>query len=162
TNGIGSFSATLNTAGVQTIKGTDTANSSITGTSGNITVSAAAATHFLITMPNAVTSGTAFNFTVTAEDQFSNITTGYAGTVHFTSSDTGATLPANATLASGVGTFSGTLKTTGAQTFTATDTVSSSVTGNAATTVNAAISIGEPSRTRWSVNQPNFSSTLQI
>ena len=99
---------------------------------------------------------------MTAQDQFNNTTTGYAGTVHFTSSDTGATLPANATLTNGVGTFSGTLKATGAQTFTATDTVSSSITGNAATTVNGAITIGEPSRTRWSVNQPNFASTLQV
>src|SRR5208283_3819188 len=46
----------------------------------------------------------------------------YSNTVHFTSSDTAASLPANVTLTSGSGTFSATLKTPGSQTFTATDT----------------------------------------
>ena len=39
--------------------------------------------------------------------------TGYTGTVHFTSSDGAAVLPANSTLTNGVGTFSVTLKTAG-------------------------------------------------
>src|SRR5205085_2202034 len=92
TNGTGTFSATLETAGSQTITATDTATSSITGTSNAVAVSAAAATHFAVTTPAAATVGTAFNFTVTARDQFNNTATGYAGTVHFTSSDGAATL----------------------------------------------------------------------
>jgi hypothetical protein len=44
TNGTGTFSATLKTAGNQTIAATDTSNSSITGTSGTISVSAASVT----------------------------------------------------------------------------------------------------------------------
>ena len=81
----------------------------------------------------------AFNFTVTALDQFNNPATGYAGTVHFTSSDGTATLPANATLTNGVGTFSATLRTSGSQTVTATDTVNAAITGTSnAVTVNPA------------------------
>ena len=49
--------------------------------------------------------------------------------MHFTSSDAAATLPADATLVNGGGTFSATLTTAGNQTITVTDTVTSSVTG---------------------------------
>jgi hypothetical protein len=80
----------------------------------------------------------AFSFTVTAKDQFNNTNTGYAGTVHFTSSDGAAILPANSTLTNGVGTFSATLNTTGSQTITATDTVTAAIIGNVVVTVNAA------------------------
>ena len=139
TNGVGTFSVTLKTAGNRTITATDTVTSSITGTSGTITVNAAAATTFTVSASSPHTAGTAFNFTVTALDQFSNTATGYAGTVHFTSSDGVATLPANSTLTNGVGTFSVTLKTAGTQTLTATDTVTPSITGTSGTiTVNPA------------------------
>jgi hypothetical protein len=88
--------------------------------------------------PASAINGTAFNFTVTALDQFNNTATSYGGTVHFTSSDGAATLPANSTLTNGTGTFSATLGTNGNQTITATDTVTSSITGTSNTiTVNA-------------------------
>jgi autotransporter-associated beta strand protein len=128
TNGVGTFTATLRTAGSQAISARDTANSSITGTSNAIVVSPAAATHFSISAPTAATG--AFSFTVTALDAFNNVATGYTGTVHFTSSDPLAVLPADATLTNGVGTFSATLRTGGNQTLTATDTVNSSITGS--------------------------------
>ena len=123
TNGTGFFAAILKTAGTQSITATDTVASGITGTSGPITVVAGAATHFAISAPATVNSGTAFNFTVTALAAFNNTLTGYTGTVHFTSSDAQAVLPASSTLTSGTGTFSATLKTAGVQTLTATDTV---------------------------------------
>ena len=53
--------------------------------------------------PASATAGSAFTFTVTAEDPYNNTATGYAGTVHFTSSDAAAVLPANATLTNGSG-----------------------------------------------------------
>src|SRR5205823_1942218 len=108
---------------------TDTGNAAITGTSNTVAVSAAAATHFNVIAPATATAGTAFNFTVTAQDQFNNTATGYAGTVHFTSSDGQAVLPANSTLTNGTGTFSATLKTAGNQTLTATDTGNGAITG---------------------------------
>src|SRR5207245_2676245 len=115
TNGTGTFNATLKTAGNQTITATDTTTSSITETSNTITVSPLSAPHLPVTAPPGATAGTAFSFTVTAQDQFNNTTTGYAGTVHFTSTDAAAVLPANSTLTNGTGTFSATLKTAGNQ-----------------------------------------------
>jgi hypothetical protein len=143
--GNGTFTVTLNTAGSQTVTATDTSNSSITGTSNTITVSAAAATHFAVSAPASATAGTAFNFTVTALDQFNNAATSYGGTVHFTSSDAAATLPADGTLTNGAGTFSATLRTVGSQTLTATDTANGNVTGTSGPI--AVTSTGQPALT---------------
>src|SRR5439155_1535797 len=96
------------------------------------------------------TAGTAFNVTVTAQDGKGNTDPTYTGTVHFTSTDSQAVLPANYTFTTtatappgttpdnGVHTFSVTLKTAGSQTITATDTTSSSITGSTTVTVNPA------------------------
>ncbi len=133
TNGTGTFTATLKTVGNQTITATDTVTSSITGISGAITVSPAAASHFVVSAVASASAGTPFSFTVTALDQFNNTVTGYTGTVHFTSSDGQALLPVNSSLTNGIGTFSATLKTAGNQTITATDVVTSSITGKSST-----------------------------
>ncbi len=87
------------------------------------------ATHFSVSAPAGATPGSSFNYTVTALDASNATATGYTGTVHFTSSDGAAVLPANATLTNGVGTFSATLNTVGNQTITATDTVTAAITG---------------------------------
>ena len=134
TAGSGTFSATFKTAGTQVITAADTTNS-INGASNEITVAAAAATHFTVTAPTAVATGTAFSFSVTAQDSFNNTASGYSGTVHFSSSDSAASLPADATLTAGTGSFNATLNTAGAQSLTATDNATSSITGSAAVTV---------------------------
>jgi len=82
--------------------------------------------------PSPSTAGVAGSFTVTAEDANGHIATGYTGTVHFTSSDAQAVLPANYTFVAadaGVHTFSTTLKTVGGQSITATDAAIGSITG---------------------------------
>src|SRR5205823_543783 len=89
----GTFDATLRTAGLRTITATDTANTIITDTSQPPTVSAAAPYPTPVRSPTSASAGTAFNFTVTAQDQFNNTATGYSGTVNFTSNDGQATLP---------------------------------------------------------------------
>src|SRR5713101_5635894 len=139
-NGVHTFTnlTTLKTSGNQTVTGTDTVTASITGTSGTIAVSAAAATHYTMVAPASATAGTAFSVTVTALDQFNNVATGYTGIVHFTSSDGQAVLPANYTFVAGdngVHTFTNlaTLKTSGNQTITGTDTVTASITGTSGT-----------------------------
>jgi hypothetical protein len=129
TNGTGSFSATLKTVGSQTLTATDSAEPSIAGTSNSINVSTSAPTHFSVTAPASATPGTAFNFTVNALDAANNVATSYSGTVHFTSTDDQAMLPANSTLTNGTGTFSAILKTVGGRTITATDTLTASITG---------------------------------
>ncbi len=96
------------------------------------------ATHYSVTAPASATAGTSFSITVKALDAFGNVATGYTGTVHFTSTDPLAVLPANSTLVSGVKTFTVTLKSAGTRTITATDTVLSTITGSVNVTVKAA------------------------
>ncbi len=140
TNGVGLFSVTLKTAGVQTLTATDTVTTTIAGTSNIITVSPGAATHFNISgTPSTLTAGSNATFTVTALDSFNNIAAGYTGTLHFTSSDSQAVLPGNNTLVNGVGSFSETLKTAGEQTVTATDTSNNAITGSGVTDVVASM-----------------------
>jgi beta-lactamase superfamily II metal-dependent hydrolase/DNA/RNA endonuclease YhcR with UshA esterase domain len=79
------------------------------------------ATHFSLTAPASATVGVPFNVTVTALDAANAPVTGYAGTVHFTSSN-GATVPADYTFVpgdNGSHVFSFTLNAGGAQTLTA-------------------------------------------
>jgi hypothetical protein len=136
-SGIHSFPSTaiLRTAGTQTITATDTGATPITGASNTITVSPAAADHFTVAAPAAATAGTPVLFTVTASDAFGNTVTGYSGTVHFSGTDSAGTLPADATLTGGTGTFTATLRTTGSRSITATDTGSASITGTSGSIV---------------------------
>lgn len=126
--GTGTFTATLDSSGSQTITATDMANPTVTGVTNAISVSLTAA-KFTVTAPVTVTAGTAFNFNVTVLDGAGITFAGYTGTVSFASTDGQAVLPSNSTLTNGTGTFSGTLKTDGNQTLTATDTATASVTG---------------------------------
>ena len=70
--------------------------------------------------PSAQAAGSAFSVTVNAVDTNWNVVSA-SDTVGITSSDANATLPSNAPLVAGTGTFSVTLKTSGNQTLTATD-----------------------------------------
>lgn len=102
-------------------------------------IGARPATHFSVTAPATAQSGVPFSFTVTALDAANGVATGYAGAVHFTSSDPQATLPPNYTFVpadQGVRSFSAPLKKAGAQTLTATDTGNAAITGSATITVN--------------------------
>ena len=77
-------------------------------------------------------AGASHSFTVTAKDDSGATMTGYTGTVHFTSSDSGAVLPGNYAFVAGdngVHTFSATLNTIGEQSITATDTVNAAISG---------------------------------
>jgi hypothetical protein len=123
------FPATLNTIGNATlITAKDTA-ASTTGSSGPINVFSNVATHFSVAIPGSATTRASFKVAVTALDGAGNNSAGYAGTIHFTSTDSKAILPANSTLPIGLGTFMATLETAGNQVITATDTVTASVTG---------------------------------
>src|SRR5205807_1841357 len=139
-NGTGAFSATLKTAGTHGRTASDTVSASVTGTQSGITVNpAAASTLSVAAFPSPVTAGTVGGFTVSAQDAYGNVATGYAGTVHFSSSDGQAMLPADATLSNGSGAFSAALETAGSQSLTVTDTLMSSLSGGqSGITINAA------------------------
>jgi len=137
TNGQGTFSVTLITAGSQTLTVSDTANSLST----TVTVAVNGLVHDLkVTAPGAATAGQAFTMTVAAEDALGNPVRTYTGTVHFSSSDTspGVVLPPDSTLTNGQGTFSATLDRAGSQTIGATDTVNATITGSVTVQVTAA------------------------
>jgi len=114
------------------------------GQSNTFVVNAGAAARFVVSgFTNPVTAGVAGSVTVTAEDAYGNVATGYTGTVQFTSSDSQAILPSNYAFQAsdaGVHVFSVTLETAGSQGITATDTVTSSITGSqAGIRVNSAL-----------------------
>jgi hypothetical protein len=93
----------------------------------------------IVTASNPVAAGAPSSITVKVYDVLGNLFTGYTGTVHFSSTDGSAVLPANSTLTGGAGTFNVTLKTIGTQTVTATDTTTSSITGT-----SNLITVGQP------------------
>jgi hypothetical protein len=83
-------------------------------------------------MPTALSAGTPATFTVTVTDALGTIAAGYLGTVHFSSSDSKASLPADYTFTPGdrgVHTFAVTFKTAGTLSLTATDTRTSGISG---------------------------------
>jgi len=126
------FSATLKTAGKQSITAADTLISALKATEGGITVNAAAASKFIITAPTSVKIGIAFSLTLTVQDTYGNVVIGYTGTVRFTSTDNTATLPANYTFTAadqGVRTFTGlVLRNRGKQTIAIADTLNGGLT----------------------------------
>jgi len=166
--GVHTFSATLKTVGTQTITATDTTIAGLTGMDAGITVNPAAASTATVSgFPSPVTAGAAGNFTVTLKDPYGNTASSYTGTVHFTSSDGKAALPANYTFTSidaGAHTFSATLKTAGTQSITAADTTSSSLTGT-----DRGLAVNAAAATKFIITAPasvnvgaSFSITLNV
>ena len=130
---------TLKTAGSQWFRATDKATASITG-SQSVTVTPGAAKTLSVGTFNPYPAGVTHSVTVKALDAYGNTATGYLGTIHFTSSDTKATLPADYTFTSadkGVHTFTGglVLKTAGSEWVRATDKTTASITGTQTVTV---------------------------
>jgi RHS repeat-associated protein len=140
--GVHTFSVTLETAGPgHYVKVSDPVANGI----AMLTTNPGPATKLkLANFPTPTQAGAAQSFTVTAQDAYGNTATGYTGTVHFTSSDTAAVLPANYTFATadaGLHTFTATLNTTGStkRSMTATDTQTNTITGTeSGITVNTA------------------------
>jgi len=111
---------------------------------------------FAFSSPGTVTAGTPFNLTVTVQNPTGGTYTGYMGTVHFTSSDSSATLPADYTYVAGdagVHAFQATLKTGTSATITVTDTAHPTIT---LTTSGIPIAQGAPAV----LNTPSPGTTL--
>jgi hypothetical protein len=137
------FTASNTAGGPYTVSATaagyaGSADYSLTNTPGT-------ATQLIVTAPPNATAGSAFTVTVTAKDQFGNTNTTYTGTIHFTSTDGGPTLPGDYTFVAGDNgthpfTAPGngvTFVTAGTQTLTVTD-AGNSLTGFANVNVAAA------------------------
>ena len=135
TNGVSTFGVILRTKGSMTITATDSTNPSINDTD-SITVDPGQPSQITLTDPT-TTAGSLLLLTMTIQDRFNNIETGYSATVTFASSDTGPAtrLPPRGTLTGGIGVFSVTLTTAGNQTLTVTDTSSGTSRGPSHVTV---------------------------
>ena len=135
--GTRTFSVSLKTAGSRTVTATDVTDGTKTAsTSPPITVNPGPFAKLQLLVPGETAApGTAagktgtpttqpasvpFTITVNAVDAYWNLASS-THTVGITSSDTAATLPANAALAAGTRTFGVTLNTAGSRTVTATD-----------------------------------------
>jgi fibronectin type 3 domain-containing protein len=142
--GVHTFQAmtTLKTAGSQTLTATDSVKNLIVGTA-TVSVSPAGIADFSVqTQYRTYWKGQAISLLVTALDAYHNVVTGYLGTVHFTSSDLLATLPADYTFTAadqGMHKFGRmlVLRTPGVQTVTATDSITQSLEGKVKVTVLA-------------------------
>jgi hypothetical protein len=136
--GTGSFNVTLKSAGSRTITASNVTHPGISpNTSSAISVSPTAFTKLQILLPgetaspgsasgktgspSPLTAGAAVNSTVNAVDQFWNLVNNVTDTVSISYTDAGATLPPNAPLSNGTGSFSLTPRAGGNQTMTASD-----------------------------------------
>lgn len=116
-------------------------------------------TSLVISIPTTLGAGNAVSATVTAYDSSYNVATGYRGTVHFSSTDGSAVLPADYTFTStdsGTHTFASgfTLFSPGGQTISATDTSNATIAGSRNVVVGPATPAGlvATSATTTSVN----------
>jgi hypothetical protein len=145
-HGAHTFGVALTAAGTQSISVED--DKAFAFASTDVAVTPGAASQFVILGPVESASGMTNNFLVAAEDTYGNVATGYTGTVHFASSDSAATLPANYTFTAGDGGvhyFDIVLKTAGSQTLTVTDTHAAGVTGRAGVNVDPVTHVSGPS-----------------
>jgi hypothetical protein len=129
------FTATLRTAGSQSITLTDLTLSG----GGSTMVAPAAAAKLLVDLPAHATAGVPFDATVTAIDAFSNIATQYTGTVHWTGGDGQAALPADYPFTAadqGSHVFSITQDVAALQQVSASDTVNGDVAGNGSVAID--------------------------
>lgn len=138
--GARAFPVRLVSIGSQSLTVADPANG-FTATQSDITVNPLLV---LEGFPATTTAGTANTFTVSVKDANGNVFSGYAGTVHFTSSDAQAVLPDDYTFVpedGGTRTFSATLRTAGSQSITATDTANGNITGALTSTVTPDVAV---------------------
>jgi uncharacterized delta-60 repeat protein len=142
--GVHTFPLILRTAANQTVRAIDVGSPSVNGTA-TVTVTPSAASTFILSgLPGSLMAGTQGSVTVTAKDQFGNTATGYSGTVHIASTDSGAALPADYAFTasdSGVHTFPVTLRSLGGQTIRVQDNGNPLIYGTINTTVTPAAEV---------------------
>ncbi len=109
--------------------------------------------------PNPQAAGTPFNVTVNAVDANWNLVNTIVDTVGLASSDSSATLPANAALVSGTKTFSVTLNTVGSATLTASDLTD----GTKSPSTSPAITVGGGTPAKLAIQtQPSATATAGV
>ena len=164
-NNNGTYTATLTSS---TSPGTATISGTINGAPITSTASVTfspIAIRLALTAPYPVLGGSPFQINVTATDAGGNTATGYTGTIHFTSSDGVASLPADYTFIAaddGQRMFDVTLNTAGDVAITARDTVNASITGNASVVVQGATNVSINSSVNPSVVGQSVTITAMV
>lgn len=136
-HGRNTFTVTFQTPGSQTVTASDGKNS---GQAALMVDAVGAVTHLGVFLVGPAIAGSPARVEVVALDANNHVVAGYTGTVHFTSSDSEATLPADYTFSAsdnGSHLFSVTFAATGDQTLTVTETKTSSITGTRKVRVRA-------------------------
>jgi FG-GAP-like repeat/RTX calcium-binding nonapeptide repeat (4 copies) len=145
--GVHTFTVTLKTAGWQWVSATDTTAPTLSGSQGISVTPAAVSTLLIGGFPSSMATGDYGYFSVSAYDAYGN--SGATGTVHFTSSDGQAVLPADYTFTAydyGTAYFYAVLQTVGTQSITVTDLANPSLTATqTGIRVNPLASITGPS-----------------
>jgi hypothetical protein len=136
------FSASLVTAGTQTLTATDTGNGAIQCSASLVVVTGGR--KIVLTVPANANAGYAVNVGVAVKDSFDNPVTDYAGTVTFTSTDGGAGAQAPAPIVftgseGGVATAAATFTTIGSQLLSASDAGAPAANGAAALAVHGLV-----------------------
>mgnify|MGYP001571542936 FL=1 len=166
------FTVTFTTAGSSTVTATNVTDGSKTAnTSPSITVNAGAFTKMQVLVPGETAapgtasgktgtpsnqaSGSPFTVTVNAVDANWNLVSS-TNTVGITSSDGGATLPANAALVTGTKDFTVTLNTAGTQTVTATNITDGSKTANTSPSITVSAVTITPATGGSAISADNF------
>jgi hypothetical protein len=133
-HGTRTFSVALKTAGTWSVTVTDTGPTAFSGTQGGIGADPAEPSTFQVSgFPSPVSVGDYGYFAVTAYDAYGNLASNFTGTVHFTSSDAHASLPADYTFTAfdyGTGYFYAILNTAGPQSLTVSDAANPTATGS--------------------------------
>jgi hypothetical protein len=132
--GVHTFTATLKTAGTQSITATDAVFASISASETGIVVNPGAATHLALMAPSTVTAGAPFSITVTALDAYGNVATGYQSTIRIASANGKGNLPSTYTFTvadNGVHAFTGVvMRAKGKHIITMTDTLDETILGS--------------------------------
>jgi hypothetical protein len=121
TNGQGTFTITLQSPGTQSLTVQDS-DKGLTASQTGITVASTAPQVIFTGLPASTIAGTVIQFTISVLTPLGQPDTTYDGTVHFSSSDTKADLPVDATLTNGTGMFTVTFKTAGSHSLVVSDT----------------------------------------
>jgi Bacterial Ig-like domain (group 2) len=158
-NGAHTFVIALQTAGSRSITVTDQANSTLTATTGPITVAAGALNKFVFNFFGGTTivAGNSFLFTAQAADQFGNAIMNYTGASNITvaagpTTDPLSNFPLDGTVSSiGSAFFLGTLKTVGTYVLTAS--------AGALAGVSAALTVVPAAADYFTVTAPNAATT---
>ena len=143
TFGVKQVSVSIQRAGSQTVTVSEVGGT-VTATTNAVHVSAAAASRLAVTGPGSVVAGASATYQAAAFDAYGNAATSYRGTVHVSSDDAAAALPANFAFDAatpGVKSFAATLGTAGIRTLTVADVGAAGVRGSLTVTVSSGAAV---------------------